>query len=181
VENGDAQSQHTCTLSKNTLITASTRWVRGAGKSRRALSPMVSRGVERSIKRRVERVEHRSVHQRAGEQVGEVVEGRGQVSEEKKSSLCAHDTHNACVQPHTSLAGKRWARRGGMPMVPDTQGKWWKRPKVSRIPAHPAHVLWQGALLTGVCWRDVRLCGQKTRHLTVGKKPDTCGQKTNDT
>jgi hypothetical protein len=52
--------------------------VRGAGKSRRALSPRVSRGIERSIKRRVEHVERRSVHQRVGEQVGEVVEeGRG--------------------------------------------------------------------------------------------------------
>jgi hypothetical protein len=40
-------------------------------------------------------------------------------------------------------------------MVQDTQGKRWKRPQVSRIPARPARVLSQGALLTGVCWRDV--------------------------
>jgi hypothetical protein len=126
----------------------SKRRVRGAGKSRRSLSPMVSRGVERSIKRRVERVERRSVHQRDGEQVGEVGEGRGQVSAEK-ITLCT--TTHACVQPHVSLAGKRWARRGGMPMVQDTQGKRWKRPQVSRIPARPARVLWQEALLTGVC------------------------------
>jgi hypothetical protein len=57
---------HTRMLSQHcqqvdTHITASKRRVRGAGERRRALSPMVSRGVERSIKRRVERVERRSV------------------------------------------------------------------------------------------------------------------------
>jgi IS5 family transposase len=46
-------------------------------------------------------------------------------------------------------------RRGGMAMVQDTQSKRWKRPQVSRIPARLARVLWQEALLTGVCWRDV--------------------------
>jgi hypothetical protein len=38
--------------------------------------------------------------------------------------------------------GKRWARRGGMAMVQDTQGKRWKSPQVNRIPARPARVLW---------------------------------------
>jgi hypothetical protein len=34
-------------------------------------------------------------------------------------------------------------------MVQDTQGKRRKRPKVSRVTAHPADVLWQEALLIG--------------------------------
>jgi hypothetical protein len=137
------------TLSKNTLITASKRRVRGAGKSRRALPTFVSRGVERSIKRRVERVERRSVHQRGGEQVGEVVEGRGQVSEEKKSH-CAHDTQNTCVHPHVSLGGKRWARRGGMATVLDTQGKRWRRPGQPNPRPPRAHVCYGMVVVVAV-------------------------------
>ena len=69
--------------------------------------------------------------------------------------LLATTVHTTHVQPHISLGGKRWARRGGMAMVQDTQGKRWKRPQVSRILARPTRVLWQEALLTDVCWRDV--------------------------
>ena len=61
--------------------------------------------------------------------------------------------------PHVALGGKRCARRGGMAMVQDTQGKRWKR----RIPARPARVLWQEALLTSVplasvCWLRFGVC-----------------------
>jgi len=108
---------------------------------------MVSRGVERSIKRRVERAERRSVHQRGGEQVGEGVEGRAQVSAGKNHTV--HTTHRKLVSTTRIIGRKRWARRGGMAMVQDTQGKRWKRPQVNRI-----H-MWQEALLTGVWWRDV--------------------------
>ena len=73
----------------------------------------------------------------------------------EKNHICTRHTHNTCVQSHVSLGGKRWARRGGMAMVQDTQGKRWKRPQVSRILARPTRVLWQEALLTDVCWRDV--------------------------
>jgi hypothetical protein len=45
------------------------------------------------------------------------------VSEGEKNHFTnTRHTHNTCVQPHVSLGGKRWARRGGMAMVQDTQG-----------------------------------------------------------
>jgi hypothetical protein len=46
-----------------------------------------------------------------------------------------------CAHSDVSLGRKPWARRGGMVMVQDTQGKRWKRPQVNRIPARRARVL----------------------------------------
>jgi hypothetical protein len=71
--------------------------------------------------------------------MGEVV-GRAQVSEEKNHTV--HTTHTQHMsRPATRIiGGKRWARRGGMAMVLDTQGERWKRPQVNRIPACPTRV-----------------------------------------
>jgi len=63
-----------------------------------------------------------------------------------------------------------------MAMVQDTQGKRWKRPQVSRILARPTRVLWQEALLTDVCWRDVCPRWRRTYYVFVKYQHKPGGQ-----